>query len=144
MIVINPNGTLRHAVVYMKDGPKNGGSGHPQAVLDQVNCQYVPHVVALKAGQPLLIKSSDPFLHNVHAADATPAINLAFVGVQQRQVIFQNPGCFTVRCDVHPWMKAIVCVLDTSCFAVSDDQGHFKITDVLPGRYTVISRIRND
>src|SRR6478735_5457376 len=46
-VVINPNGTLKNVVVYLKGGPKTGRSANPQAVLDQVNCQYVPHVVAL-------------------------------------------------------------------------------------------------
>ena len=138
-VVINPNGTLKNVVVYLKDGPRSGGATQPAPMLDQVDCQYVPHVIAAQVGRPLLIKSSDPFLHNVHIAESEPAINWAFIGSQQRQVIFQKSGCFTVRCDVHPWMKAMICVLDTGCFAVSDDRGHFAISNIPPGHYTLVA-----
>ncbi len=138
-VLINPNGTLKDVVVYLKDGPKSGVANQPVPMLDQVNCQYVPHVIAVQVGQPLLIRSSDPFLHNVHIAESEPPINWAFIGSQQRQMIFQKSGCFTVRCDVHPWMKAMICVFDTPCFAVSDEQGRFSIPNIAPGHYTLVA-----
>ena len=35
-------------------------------MLDQNDCRYVPHVLALQVGQTLIIRNSDPQIHNVH------------------------------------------------------------------------------
>jgi plastocyanin len=138
-VVAGPKGALKNVFVYLKGAPASDGAGRAPAVLDQVNCQYVPHVVAVQTGQPLIVKSSDPFLHNMHAADADPPLNWAFAGTSQRQTSFHTPGFVTVRCDVHPWMKAIVGVFDTPYFAVTDASGRFTIENVPTGHYTLLA-----
>lgn len=138
-VVINSNGTLKNVFVYLKDAPAFDGAAAPPAILDQVNCQYVPHVVGIQVSQELLAKSSDPFLHNLHVADADPPLNWAFIGVQQREAHFSSPGFLTVRCDVHPWMKAIIGVFANSYFAVTDNEGNFQISNVPPGHYTLMA-----
>ena len=35
-------------------------------ILDQIGCMYVPHMALLQVGQPLVVKSQDNTLHNVH------------------------------------------------------------------------------
>jgi plastocyanin len=139
-VVIDAGGGLKNVVVYLKDMPPSDGSAREPAVLDQVNCQYVPHVAAVQVGQTLTIKSSDPMLHNVHAIDSNPSFNWAFNGVGRRNATFMSAGFFTMRCDVHPWMKAIVCVFDHPYFAVTDDAGRFTIANVPPSRYTLVAR----
>jgi hypothetical protein len=47
-----------------------------------------------------------------------------------------KPGVLRISCDVHPWMRAVVDVLNTSAFAVTDAQGVYFI-DVAPGKYTL-------
>lgn len=136
-VVINSNGTLANVFVYLKGVPASSGSGEPPVVLDQVNCQYVPHVAAVQVGQTLRLKSSDPFLHNVHIADAQPPINWAFTGIQQRDCTFDRPGFLKVRCDVHPWMTAWVGVFDSPYFAVTGADGTFTIGNLPAGRYTL-------
>ena len=64
--------TLKGAVGGAKDAPPLGGP----VVLDQIGCEYVPHVVALRVGQVLRVKSSDPTAHNVHGlADRNQPFN---------------------------------------------------------------------
>ena len=41
------------------------------------------------------------------------------------------------KCDVHPWMTAYVLVAGNPFFAVTGDDGSFKITGVPAGKYTV-------
>ena len=36
-------------------------------MLDQVGCQYIPHVTGIMKGQNLMIKNSDKTLHNIHS-----------------------------------------------------------------------------
>jgi hypothetical protein len=43
----------------------------------------------------------------------------------------------TLRCDVHPWMRAYAVVTDHPYFDVTGEDGAFTLKKVPPGRYTV-------
>src|SRR5688500_17871807 len=65
------DGKLADVVVSLK-GANLKGSGAPAQPLmvDQVGCEYVPYVAAAQTGQKILVKNSDPFMHNVHTIPA--------------------------------------------------------------------------
>jgi hypothetical protein len=98
--------------------------------------------VALRTGQTLRVKTSDPALHNVHTmSSANPAMNIGMVaGAKPKDVTFDKPEEITVRCDVHPWMNAKVHVFDHGCFAVTGPDGSFALNDVPAGQYTLVFR----
>jgi hypothetical protein len=138
-IMVNPNGTLKNVIVYVKDAPLGEGGG-PQVVLDQVECRYQPHVIALQVGQPLIVKDSDPgMFHNVNfKSEVNPPVNLHFTDAgTQGPVTFKAPEFFQSGCDVHPWMSAWIGVFDHPYFAVTGDDGTFEIKNVPPGNYTL-------
>ena len=142
-VVVNPNGTLANVVVSISDGLsgwlKEEFPPSAPAILDQKNCVFHPHVVAVMVGQPLVLKNSDPFLHNVHmlAVNNTPA-NVGQPTLSEAQTIpFESPEVFRVQCDVHPWMKAWVRVLDNPYFAVTGPDGRFTVHNLPPGTYTL-------
>ncbi len=109
--------------------------------LDQINCEFVPHVQALPIGSTLTLRSSDPVLHNTHAflEDGTTAFNIAvpIMGMEIRKKLDKG-GILKVRCDAgHTWMSAYVAVLDESYFAVTDADGNFAIEGIPPGDYEI-------
>ena len=55
------NGRMAHVLVYVKEGLDGQSFPDPvgEVVLDQQNCLYAPHVVALRTGQTLVIRNSD-------------------------------------------------------------------------------------
>src|SRR6186713_2504285 len=63
-VVVGAEGGLRDVLVHVR----RGLAGHaiperpagPSPVLDQVGCRYTPHVLALRAGETLLVANSDP------------------------------------------------------------------------------------
>jgi hypothetical protein len=137
-VVTDDSGHLQNVIVYLEDAPPAAPAQLlPYVLLDQVNCQYVPHVAALRAGQTLHVTTSDPTIHNVHGAcTANEPFNFALVTMgQSHDLVFSQPELFPVRCDVHPWMKAYVQVFSHPWFAVTDKNGHFEIKDVPPGSY---------
>ena len=81
---IRSSWSLRNVIVYLDGVPgRYDGAAADAAVLDQVDCRYDPHVLAVQAGQTLLVKSSDPTLHNVHyqpAANAAANFGLTTAG----------------------------------------------------------------
>lgn len=140
-VIVNSNNTLRNAVVFIQGGPKTDGANLPKAQLDQVFCRYTPHVVGVVVGQTLNIKSSDPVVHNVHfksafAGDSNYWMKSAGESVD---VTFKQAEFLRTGCDVHPWMSAFICVLDTPLFAITGDTGEFEIKNIPPGEYKLVA-----
>ena len=140
--VINTNGTVRYAFVWIKDGLPKARWTPPQTnvVLDQNGCVYRPHVLALMVGQQLEIDNSDPVNHNVHAE---AKVNVAWNESQPPQAdkkfkTFPTEEIwFPVTCSVHPWMRAFLSVVSHPFFAVTGEDGTFTIKGVPPGNYTL-------
>ena len=100
---------------------------------------YSPHVVAMMAGQQLNVRNSDPFMHNVHSlSNVNPAFNQAQPNKGVMPVDnLKSAEAFRVKCDVHGWMGAEIQVFDHPFFAVTGDDGTFKIQDLPPGNYKI-------
>ena len=141
-VVVGSDGRLQNVVVYLENPPPSSPPANlPPGSLDQVNCQFVPHVVALRTGQTLRVGSSDPTLHNVHGlCTVNDAFNFALVAAgQSKDLTFAQPERFPVRCDVHPWMKGFVQVFNHPYFAVTGKDGAFEIRHVPSGTYTLVA-----
>jgi len=112
-------------------------------VLDQKNCLYVPQIMAVQTDQKILVKNSDPVLHNVHDQPAASSGNAEkneaqLPGAGDLTFSFPKPELFLkFKCDVHLWMFAWVSVFDHPYFAVSGKDGTFTIKNVPPGKYTI-------
>jgi hypothetical protein len=141
-VVVGSGGALANVFVYVKEGLDPGlrfPAGEGQE-LDQNGCQYLPHVLALGAGEQLTVRNSDNVLHNVNA---TPSVNRGFNRSQPQegmtfQTSFAQPEVMIpVRCDVHGWMEAYIGVTNHPYHAVSGTDGAFTLDRLPPGTYTV-------
>lgn len=133
--------TLRNVLVYIKKGLGDRHFTAPTEpfVLDQIGCQYKPHIIALMEGQPLRIRNNDDTNHNIHFL---PKVNQELNFSQpkkdmQRDVTLQVEDIFRVKCDVHPWMGAYVKVFNHPFFVVTGRSGSFEIKGLPPGKYEV-------
>lgn len=144
MLVLGDGNTMANILVYVKSGAPKQAHAAPAkpAVLDQEGCQYVPHVLGVMVGQPVLVKNSDGLLHNVHAL---PEINGSFNRAMPAQVTeFEHKfdkaeSPFKIKCDVHPWMGAWVAVFDHPFFAVTGKDGKFTLDGLPDGSYEVVT-----
>jgi plastocyanin len=141
--VVGPNHELADVIVSLKGvtGKSTGASQSP-VVLDQKGCLYVPQILAIQTGQKLLVKNSDPCIHNVHCVPTVPgnpeSNQVQMPGGPDLTFTFSKPEMFLkFKCDVHPWMFAWVSVFDSPCYCLSDKEGKFVIKNVPPGKYTV-------
>jgi plastocyanin len=139
-VVVSAAGRLKDVVVYVKDAAPADVPMPGPAVLDQVNCRYVPNVLAVRTGQVVRVTSSDPTLHNVHVlALDNPGVNFGMTGAgQSRDLTFGVPERVRFKCDVHPWMSAHVYVFDHPAFAVTADDGNYEIKGLPPGEHTLV------
>lgn len=141
-VVINPDGTMRYAFVWIKEGLPHARWAPPadKVILDQSGCVYRPHVLAVMIGQQLEIDNSDPVNHNVHAE---AQINAGWNESQPPQAekkfktFSREEIWFPVTCSVHPWMRAYLSVVRHPFFAVTGEDGTFSMKGVPPGSYTL-------
>jgi plastocyanin len=140
------DGKLGNVYVYIKSGPAAamlaGGPTPAPVVLDQVGCKYVPHVIAVVRGGSVEFRNSDSTMHNIHTMPTVPGsqqidISQGPKGAPQRKQFNKPEEMIPVRCNNHPWMNAFINVSATPFFAVTDKDGHFSISGLPPGTYTL-------
>ena len=139
-LVVNPNGSMKNIVVYLKDGPNLAGPAPVDALLTQRNCQYEPHVLAIRTGQNLVVTSHDATLHNVHIqCDVNSSQNFSEALGATHTVTFSQPELVRIKCDVHAWMTGYAYVFDHPCFAVTGEDGKFEIAHLPAGKYRLVA-----
>lgn len=143
-VVVDDKGELANVIVFLKEekpGELKGPQIDTPATLDQKRCMYTPHVLAVEIGQPVILVSSDPFLHNARSeAVKNKPFNIPQFTVAANQLRpFTAEETFQIKCDVHPWMRAVVRVFDHPYFATTSEDGRFtiKLKGLKDGTYKV-------
>ena len=140
------DGKLTNVYLYIKSGPPAAMSApaviSAPVIMDQVGCKYVPHVVAVMRGGSVEFRNSDGTMHNIHTLPTAPGsqsidISQGSKGAPQGKQFNQIETMIPVRCNNHPWMNAFVNVSATPFFAVTDADGHFRISGLPAGTYTL-------
>lgn len=116
-------------------------------ILDQVACEFVPHVFAINPKQSLTIRTSDSVLHNVSASlgeEKLFDLAMPIKGMELWKRPIEKDGAplengnvrFSCRAG-HSWMESWAVVKDHPYVAVSADDGSWRIDAVPPGTYTL-------
>jgi plastocyanin len=133
------NGSLAGGCVVWIEGIKEGKDFKlpPQHEVDQNGCAFVPHVSIMRTGGTVIVHNSDNTLHNFHVTNKEVSlVNEAQPeGAPPRELKLEKPGLNTVVCDVHPWMKGFIWVVDHPYYTITDSLGHFSLDDVPAGTY---------
>ena len=132
----------RRSVVYLDTAPRAAFDqrDEPRARLDQRNETFVPHVLAIVAGTTVDFPNNDRTYHNVFSLSTTKTFDLGRYAVgQSKSVRFDRPGIVRVFCDIHSHMSAFILVFAHRYFAVTDDEGRYRLDNVPPGTYTVVA-----
>jgi plastocyanin len=135
---VGSKGELGDVVVWVVDPklPASDSDIPPEVELKQIGCRYVPHVAAVRAGINFKIINCDPTLHNIRAKvydgpGQPPGADVFNFGQatqgQTDEREFDDPGIYTLQCDVHAWMQCWVMVLKSNVFSVTDLDGKFKL-----------------
>ncbi len=140
--IVGKTGGLKNVFVYVKQGleGKNFPAPTTMATITQKGCQYTPHVVGVQANQPLEITNDDATLHNVNAqAKNNPGFNFAqpVQGMKNIKKFEKTEVMVPFICNIHPWMKSYIGVVDHPFFAVSNDAGQFEIKGLPAGTYVL-------
>ena len=108
-----------------------------QPTINNVGCQFVPHVQITATRSQLEITSEDAILHSTHTYDDRDRsffnIALPFAGMNVTRPL-RRPGVVRVECDSHSWMRGWI-VVSNDLGAVSGLDGSFTIEGVPPGAH---------
>jgi plastocyanin len=137
-LIVAGDAGVRNAVIQIS-GLRDGREPVKEAELDQVKCEYVPHVLVVSSGATVTIKNSDGILHNVHTVSKdNPPFNKAQPKfMKEFKETFAKPEIISVRCDVHAWMSGWIVVTDNVFFDISKEDGSFNLAGVPQGKYTL-------
>ena len=141
-LVIGPQGGVANTVVYLRNISQGKPFDFPQErrSLDQRHCRYEPHILLVPQNGALQMKSSDATLHTIHM-DGAASYNLPFPFPNQTiSRDMSSPGLVNLKCNGgHVWMNAEMFVAPHPYYAVTDESGKFRLTDVPAGEYEIVA-----
>ncbi|MES2821942.1 MAG: methylamine utilization protein [Pseudomonadota bacterium] len=126
---------LANAVLSLR-GPLGAETGPATAVMDQVQLQFAPSVLAVKTGTRVSFPNSDNIRHHVYSFSPSKRFELRlYQGTPSEPVLFDQPGVVVLGCNIHDAMVGYLYVTDDPWFAVSDAQGRLQLEQLPVGRY---------
>jgi plastocyanin len=140
-LVLSASGGIKNAVAFITQERMEGWRASTTFQMDQRHCAFVPRVLIVPQGSTVEVLNSDGILHNFHTLGRlNPSLNLA----QSRRakplrVTFEHPEIVQVKCDIHGtgFMRAWIVVASHPYYALTDDEGRFRIPGIPPGPHTV-------
>lgn len=141
LVVNSENSGLKDVIFYVYTG--RGGSKLPpfepsdktfELANDQ--CRFEPHVVLMQTGDTLKVTNPDEVGHNANMqflANAPQNFQIPPGGEKSVQLEDAEPAPIPVECNIHPWMKAYVVVLEHPFVGVSNENGVLEIKGLPPG-----------
>lgn len=144
---VGENDALGDVVVALVGGKGSSVDARP-ALMDQAGCCYIPHVVAIAAGEAVQFTNSDQTFHNVRVdrhkqgtLDGGSSIKnygQPAGGANLHQ--FPAVGVYRIQCDLHRWMRSWVFVHDSGFYGVTGEDGIFEIRgEISDGEYELFA-----
>ena len=129
---------VRQAVVWFEPAtPKPTRA--PEAPFEMVTRgkEFQPRVLAIPRGSKVRFPNADPILHNVFSVSGEGFDLGLYKRPKSGSRTFDKPGVYTIYCNIHPQMSALVLVRDNPHFAKAAKDGSFRIEGVPAGEYKV-------
>jgi plastocyanin len=128
------------AVVFVIEAPAGveAAGAPPTAIMDQVNKEFVPHVLPVALGTEVRFPNHDQIHHHVYSFSRSKVFEIPlYKGEAAPPVRFDAAGAVKIGCNIHDWMSAVILVVPNRFFAKTDETGAFRIADLPAGRHPV-------
>ena len=126
------------AVVYL-----DGAAVQPSHAVKQVaqkDLAFLPSLLPIEVGTRVEFPNLDDTYHNIFSYSPAKRFDLGRYRPDERpvpSVVFDQAGLVTLRCDIHEHMRGLILVLNTPYFTMTDASGHFRLTNLPAGKYTL-------
>jgi plastocyanin len=125
-------------VVWLE--PASGAAALPaasrRAEMQQKDKTFSPHVLAITVGTTVDFPNRDFIFHNAFSNYNGETFDIGLYPPRTtKSTVFSRAGVVRVFCNIHPTMSAVIVVLKSPYFAVSDHSGAFQMAAIPPGAY---------
>lgn len=127
------------AVVYL-EGRFAPPATQPTARMEQKNLIFSPAILPIRVGTRVEFPNLDDTYHNIFSYSSPKRFDLGRYRPDERPIpsqVFDVPGLITLRCDIHEHMRALILVLDTPHFVLTDETGRFRLEGLPAGKYVI-------
>jgi plastocyanin len=128
------------AVVYL-EGAFSKPVSLPTKEVAQKDLAFSPALLPIQVGTkvefPNLEKDT---YHNIFSYSPAKRFDLGRYRPDEKPVpsqVFDVAGLVTLRCDIHEHMRGLILVLATPHFVTTDESGHFRLSGLPAGHYTL-------
>lgn len=136
----------------------------PSPRIEATDCRFLPFVTVVRDGHDVVVANMDPAMHDIqayetshlgprvlfnvplpistrypHEAGLSANFHKHYEGVPVTQRIHMTKGrrVFNMQCGFHAYMESWAFVADHPYYAVTDEDGRYRLTDIPPGTYRV-------
>jgi plastocyanin len=127
------------AVVYL-DGTFPRPASVPTKEVAQKDLTFVPALLPIRVGTKVEFPNLDDTYHNIFSYSPAKRFDLGRYRPEERPIptqVFDKTGLVTLRCDIHEHMRGLILVLNSPYFAMTDTDGHFRLSGLPAGHYTL-------
>ncbi len=158
------NGGLKHAIVTLEGIEAGKPFDLSVPLIEARDCMFQPWVTIVRNGHAVEVVNMDPVMHDIQGYETSPeagarvlfntplilnhehqrgnlqAIHNHAPGKSLVGPIYLNKGrrTFYMQCGFHAYMESWAMAVNNPYYAVTDDQGAFKIDNVPPGTYQMV------
>jgi plastocyanin len=125
------------AVIYL-EGAFPRPAVAPVAQMAQKELMFVPSLLPVQVGTRVEFPNLDDTYHNIFSFSPTKRFDLGRYRSDEKPVpsqLFDTSGLVTLRCDIHEHMRALILVLDTPYFILTQPDGSFRLTGLPAGHF---------
>lgn len=128
------------AVVYL-EGVFPKPAALPTKQVAQKDLTFIPALLPVQVGTKVEFPNLEPdTYHNIFSYSPAKRFDLGRYRPDEKPVpsqIFDVAGLVTLRCDIHEHMRGLILVLATPHFTTTDNDGHFRLTALPSGHFTL-------
>jgi plastocyanin len=127
------------AVVYL-EGAFPRPASLPTKQVAQKGLTFVPALLPIRVGTSVEFPNLDDTYHNIFSYSPAKRFDLGRYRAEERPIpvqVFDKLGLVTLRCDIHEHMRGLILVLNTPYFVMTDADGHFRLSGLPAGHYTL-------
>ncbi|MBI5855434.1 MAG: carboxypeptidase regulatory-like domain-containing protein [Nitrospirae bacterium] len=162
---VGDGGAFREVVVYLESVHRGKPfSPFSPSRVEARDCRFLPFANLVRDQHDVLVVNTDPAMHDIqayetshlgprvlfnvplpispkypHEAGLSAHFHKHFEGAPVTATVKMTKGrhVFTMQCGFHAYMESWAIIQDHPYYAITDTHGHFELTDIPPGTYTV-------